>query len=331
MKKILITGASGFVGGFLVEEALKRKYEVFAGVRSSSNRTYLSDPKIKFFESALSNKKFLKETLKKYGRFDYVIHNAGTTKTCKKDGFDKVNYQFTKNLIEALRETYTLPEKFIYISSLAAYGPGNEKTLEPIKNSDTPQPISLYGESKLKAEKYIKSLDDFPYLIFRPTGVYGPREKDYYLSYKMVKQGLETYIGTSQQHITFIYVKDLTHLIFDSLESPITNKSYFVTDLKRYTTKEFNDIVKQVLNKKTLSMVFPKPIVKILALISEKISCIFLGKVPTLNTEKFKEISSLNWLCESVDLVKDFNYKPEYDLKKGVEESIAWYKKEGLL
>lgn len=331
MKKILITGASGFVGGFFVEEALKRNYDVYAGVRSSSNRKYLVNPKITFFESALSDKKSLKEALKKYGKFDYLIHNAGTTKTCQKDGFDKVNFQFTKNLIEALQEINAIPEKFIYISSLAAYGPGDEKTLEPIKDSDTPQPISLYGESKLKAEKYIKSLDGFPYLIFRPTGVYGPREKDYYLSYKMIKQGLETYIGTSQQHITFIYVKDLSRLIFDSFETTISGKSYFVTDLKKYTTKEFNDIVKRILQKKTLSIVFPKSIVKVLALISEKLSCIFLGKVPTLNTEKFKEISSLNWLCESGDLVQDFDFKAEYDLEKGVQESIAWYKKEGLL
>ena len=331
MKKILITGASGFVGGFFVDEALKLNYEVFAGVRSSSNRTYLSDSNINFFESSLSDKESLKSALKKHGSFDFVIHNAGTTKTCQKDGFDKVNFQFTKNLIEALKEIDAVPQKFIYISSLAAYGPGDEKTLKPIKDSDTPKPISLYGESKLKAEKYIKSLKGFPYLIFRPTGVYGPREWDYYLSYKMIKQGLETYIGTSQQHITFIYVKDLARLIFDSLESSITNKSYFVTDLKSYTTKEFNDIVKSILKKKTLSIVFPKSIVKILAFISENLSCIFLRKVPTLNTEKFKEISSLNWLCESEDLVKDFDYKPAYDLQRGVEESIAWYKQEGLL
>jgi len=335
MKKILITGASGFVGGFLVDEALKRNYEVFAGVRNTSNRSYLSDPQIKFFESGLSDKQLLKESLKHYkevnGKFDYLIHNAGVTKTCRKDGFDTINFQYTKNLIEALIETDCVPDKFIYISSLAAYGPGDEKSLKPIKDSDTPRPISLYGKSKLKAEKYIKSVENFPYLIFRPTGVYGPREKDYYLSYKMIAKGFETYIGTSQQHITFIYVKDLTRLLFDSLESAVTRKSYFVTDLKKYTTKEFNTIIKRILNKKTIGIVFPKGIIKIIALISEKLSCVFLAKVPTLNTEKFKEISCINWLCDSNELVKDFAYKPEYNLERGIAESIAWYKKEGLL
>ena len=329
MKKILITGASGFIGGFLVDEALKRNYKVFAGVRSSSKRTYLTHPDIIFFEADLSDKSSLKEMLKNHGKFDYIIHNAGITKTCKKKNFEKVNFQFTKNLIEALTETDCVPDKFVYISSLAAYGPGNEHSMQTIKDSDTPHPITLYGKSKLKAEQFIKSLENFPFLIFRPTGVYGPREKDYFVMYKTVKQGLETYIGTSKQHITFIYIKDLTHLFFDALESNISGKSYFVTDLNQYTTKEFNNIVKQELNKKTLRIVFPKPFVKLLAFINEKLSCIF-GKIPILNTEKYKEISCKNWLCDGSEISKDFGFTPKYDLQKGIHETIAWYKKEKL-
>ena len=331
MKKILITGASGFIGGFLTEEALKRNYKVYAGVRNSSKRTYLTNPDIMFFEADLSDKNLLKEMLKNHGKFDYIIHNAGITKTCKKNDFEKVNFQYTKNLIEALTETNCVPDKFIYISSLAAYGPGDEKSLTPIKVSDIPKPISLYGKSKLKSETFIKSLENFPFLILRPTGVYGPREKDYYVMYKTVKKGLETYIGTSEQHITFIYVKDLTHLIFDAIESNISGKSYFATDLNQYTTKEFNDIVKHELNKKTFRIVFPKILVKTIAYFSEKLSCLLLRKASTLNSEKYKEISCKNWLCDGSEISTDFDFIPKYDLQKGIHETIAWYKQNKLL
>ncbi len=331
MKKILITGASGFIGSFLVEEAIKRNYEVFAGIRKTSNKTYLAHQSIKFVETNLSDKKSLKETLKNHGKFDYIIHNAGITKTCKKKDFEKVNFQYTKNLIEALYETNNIPDKFIQISSLAAYGPGNKKSLKPIQLTDTPKPISLYGKSKLKTEQYIKSLKDFPYLIFRPTGVYGPREKDYYIMYKSIKRGLETYIGTSRQHISFIYVKDLSRLIINALDSNITGRSYFISDLKEYTSYEFNWLIKRRLNKKTIALVIPKFLVKLIAFLNEKISCFLFGKIPTLNTEKYKEISQINWLCDSSDLVKDFGFKPEYDLGKGLDETIKWYKKENLL
>lgn len=334
MKKILITGASGFIGGFLVQEALKREYQVYAGLRSSSNRSFLDNPEIVFFESSLEDKYSIKNKLiefkNEYGKFDYIIHNAGITKSCETKDFEKINYQLTKNLIQALSELNSIPEKFIYISSLAAYGPGNAITLKPIAEGDIPQPITFYGESKLKAENFIKSFHNLPYLIFRPTGVYGPREKDFYVLFKTLKQGLETYIGSSEQHISLIYIKDLTRLIFDALESGIAYRSYFLSDLENYTAVELNNMIKHELNKKTIRLVFPKILVKLLAYINEKLACVS-RKPATLNTEKFKEISCNNWLCDSSATVKDFGFQPEYNLKKGIKVTIAWYKKENLL
>ncbi len=57
--KILITGAGGFIGGFIVEEALSRGYETWAGVRKTTSREHLSDPAIRFIDFNYGNKKFL--------------------------------------------------------------------------------------------------------------------------------------------------------------------------------------------------------------------------------------------------------------------------------
>ena len=76
MDRILITGASGFVGSFLVEEALKRNLQVFAGVRKTSSRKYLQDPRIEFFEVDFENVENMAKRLEAY-QFDYIIHNAG--------------------------------------------------------------------------------------------------------------------------------------------------------------------------------------------------------------------------------------------------------------
>lgn len=334
MKKILITGASGFIGSFLVEEALSRNYKVFAGVRSSSNRTYLNHPDIVFFETDKTDKYVLKNKLirhlNEYGKFDYIIHNAGITKSCNQEDFEKVNYHYTKNLIGALSELNIVPDKFVYMSSLASFGPGNENTLKAIQDADIPNPISLYGKSKLKAEQFINSLNQFPYLIFRPTGVYGPREKDYYVLFKTLNKRIETFIESSDQYISIVYVKDLARLVFDALESSIINKSYFVSDLENYTTSEFNNVVKKELNKKTIPIVFPLKLVKLIAFISEKLACIS-GKPSTLNREKLKEIACKNWRCDSSETVKDFGFRPAYNLHKGINETISWYRKEKLL
>ncbi len=328
MKKILITGASGFIGSFLVEEALSRGYEVYAGVRKSSSKEYLQNPAIHFIELDFSSKKNIKKELQS---FDYIIHAAGLTKSCRETDFELVNYQYTVNLIEALQETNQVPDKFIFISSLAVYGPGNPNKPVPIKVNDPKKPITLYGHSKLKTEKYIQSLTSFSYLIFRPTGVYGPREKDFYVMYKTVKSGIETYIDTKQQYLTFVYVKDLTKVFFDALASDIKQKTYFVTDLNNYTAQDLNNYVKQALKVKTITIIFPRLLIKGLAYLSEKFSCLFTGKAATLNTEKYKEIIQKNWLCDSTELVNDFDYRPKYDLESGLEESIQWYKKNKLL
>lgn len=330
MRKVLITGASGFIGSFLIEEALKRNFEVYAGIRKSSSRKYLSNPNIHFLTIDFSDKELLKNQLHNAPRFDFIIHAAGVIKSCNKNDFLTVNYQYTKNFIETLQETDSIPGKFLFISSLAVFGPGNEKTLQPIKPTDTPHPVTLYGKSKLLAEQFIQSLPEFPYLILRPTGVYGPREKDYYLAYKSINRHIESYIGTKKQHLTFLYVTDFTKLVFNTLESKIIGKAYFVTDSKQYTTQQFNTIIKKTLNKKTVAIVFPKAFIKPIVLISEKISCLF-GKPATLNRDKYNELICKNWSCENNEIVKDFNFQPAYDLEKGVRKAIEWFKNEKLL
>jgi nucleoside-diphosphate-sugar epimerase len=334
MANILITGASGFIGSFLVEEGLSRDYQVYAGIRKSSSKAYLQDPRIRFVEFDFSSVDrivpVLLELKSQNIRFHYIIHNAGLTKAQKKEDYSKVNYLNTKNFIEALQQADMIPDKFVFISSLAAFGPGNPKTLDPVKLSDKPNPIELYGKSKLEAETYIQSLETFPWLIFRPTGVYGPRERDYFVFFQTIHRGFETYIGREKQILTFIYVKDLVRVIFDAISSSILRKAYFVSDGNEYDTVLFSAITKKHLNKKTIRLVVPPRVVKSIALLLEKSYGVF-GKIPTLNTDKYKVMSSTNWRCEVDPLQNDFNFKAQYDLEKGVKETLEWYRNEGWL
>ena len=156
MKKILITGASGFIGGFLVKEALNRGYETWAGVRSTSSRVNLQDERIRFIDLKYSDRESLTAQLadfvREHGPWDYVIHNAGLTKTLDKRNFYRINAQNTANLIEALAASGCKPEKFLLMSSLSSYGRGDEKTFRPISLDDPQLPDTEYGKSKLEAE-----------------------------------------------------------------------------------------------------------------------------------------------------------------------------------
>lgn len=316
--KILITGASGFIGSFLVEEALNRKYEVWAGIRSSSSKEYLQDTRISFIDLNYADKEKLKQQISEYvslhGKWDCIIHNAGLTKSLDIIDFDKVNYLFTCRFIEALQESNAIPVKFILMSSLSAY----------------PNPESAYGKSKLKAERFLESQTNFPYIIFRPTGVYGPRDKDYLLMLKTIDAGWNVTAGFESQKLTFIYVKDLAKAAFFALESPISNKAYFITDGNVYSDENYTQIVKAALGKKfTVKIRVPLFVLKGISVLSEWLA--HLTKKPsTLNRDKYKIMKQRDWTCDTLPLQQDLGFKADYDLERGIAECVKWYR-ENLL
>jgi UDP-glucose 4-epimerase len=325
-KKILITGSNGFIGSFLVEDALKKGYEVYAGVRATGNTEFLDKNSVNLFHMDFTDQKSLQKILSDAPQFDFIIHNAGLTKSQKKTDYSLVNFQYTKNFIEAIIGSGKIPEKFILISSLAAYGPGDPVSLEPVQLHHKPQPITAYGRSKLEAEQYLSGLKKFPYLIFRPTAVYGPREKDLYLYFKIINRSIETYIGAPIPYLTFIYVKDLVKAVFSGIESEEINKAYFVTDGNVYSGKLLAQYIKQHLSKKTLSISIPIPVVKSIAFVLEGIYGL-RGNTPILNYEKINELSAKNWQCDIKSLQEDLNFKADYNLNDGIRETIQWYKK----
>jgi len=334
MNNVLITGASGFIGSFLVEEGLKQGFEVYAGIRKSSSRLYLQDERIHFLVFDFSTREKVLETLeeckKNHVRFRYIIHNAGLTKVKKKEDFYNVNCRNTINFIEALIGAEMIPDKFLFVSSLAAFGPGDPKTGEPVRLSHEPKPIELYGKSKLEAERYITGLKNFPWLIVRPTGVYGPKEKDYFVFFQTINRGMEPYIGFRKQILTFIYVRDLVRMIFLALASPHLNKAWFVSDGREYPSELFAKIAKKALGKKTVRFTVPLFIVRTIAILGEGIAGMW-GNIPTLNTDKYNVLKSTNWRCEVDSLENDLGFKAEYDLEKGVGETLTWYKNEKWL
>lgn len=335
MASILITGASGFIGSFIVQEALKRKFAVWAGMRPTSSKKYLKERKIHFLELDFAHPNELRAQLSghkgTYNKFDYIVHCAGVTKCVDKNEFDRVNYLQTKYFIDTLKELNMVPRQFIYISTLSVYGPVREKDYLPIGDGDMPSPNTAYGFSKLKAELYIQSQPGFPYVIYRPTGVYGPRERDYFLMAKTIQGHLDFSVGFRRQDLTFVYVKDIVQAIFLGIERGVARRSYFLSDGKVYKSRTFSDLIQKELgNPWVIHIKCPLIVLKVVSLLAEFVAT-RSGKSSTLNSDKYKIMKQRNWQCDITPAVKELGYAPEYDLEKGVEETIAWYKSEGWL
>ena len=253
--RILITGSSGFIGSYIVQEALNHKLDVYAGIRKTSNKQHLTDSRIKFLELNLSNNTSLEATLKEFketvGDLDYIVHNAGVTKVVNVEDFNTVNYQYTRNFVEALRKAGHNIKKFVFISTLAASGPGAEDGTA-MKPSDQPHPIDAYGKSKLLAEEYLRSLTDVPHVILRPTGVFGPRDKDMFSFFDLINKKLEVHIGVNKQFLSLIYVKDLARAVIKACVSPMGNKTYFISDNNKYDNFIFSMLLRILWAKRLL-------------------------------------------------------------------------------
>lgn len=335
MKKVLVTGASGFIGSFLVEGGLDRGMQVWAGMRKSSRRDYLTDPRIQFVELDFSNPQRLREQLaahkQAHGGWDYIIHCAGVTKCLHKKDFYNANFLYTCYFAKALKTLDMVPRLFVYISSLSVYGPIHEEDYAPMSDCNRPIPNTEYGESKLKSEYYLLSRENFPVVIFRPTGVYGPRERDYLLMAKSIKRHIDIAAGFKRQDLTFVYVKDLVQAVYLGIEREVSQRAYFVTDGNVYSSRDFSDLIQKELgNPWVIRIKCPLFILKVVSLLAE-FSARCLGKVSTLNADKYKIMKQRNWRCDVQPLMEDLGYHPEYPLERGVKETIAWYKKEGWL
>ncbi|OGW68507.1 MAG: hypothetical protein A3J72_04610 [Nitrospirae bacterium RIFCSPHIGHO2_02_FULL_40_19] len=318
--KALITGASGFIGSHLAEELSKRGYEVACIVRKTSDLKWLSGFDIKLINGDCADKDSLNNCVKGY---DYVFHLAGLTKTNCKEDFYSVNTKGTENLIEAVVKNNSEVKRFVYLSSLSAFGPKVNANLPNEK--DNPLPVSDYGKSKLRGEKAVLGCSDrIPISILRPSAVYGPRDKELFLFFKLIKRGIMPYWGDGQTSL--VYVDDLINAIILSAEKEsAVGRTYFISDGIVYSNNEIINEIASALNVKVFMIKLPKPILLPIGFLSDGISKI-MGKSTMVNSDKIKELMHTDWICDITKAKDDLCFQPRVGIKKGIKWTADWYK-----
>lgn len=332
--RVLVVGAGGFAGGFIVAEALKRGFDVWAGVRESTSRQWLDDPHINFVVFDFDRPETMADTLRgalpEGERWDYIVYNLGATKVMRYADFSRINYDYLRHFTSALHNTGMIPEKLLYVSSLSAVGPGDERGYTPFTEEMIPRPNTRYGASKLKAELWLATAG-IPYIIFRATGIYGPRDRDYFLMFESMAKGFDFSVGYRRQELSFIYVEDLARAIFDALAKAPTGEVYNVAEPRGYTQKEFRHLAMKEMGKRFVMPVrMPLWAVKAVSAVAEKWGVARM-KPSTLNRDKFNIMKQRNWLVDVGKARRAFGFSPRVDLAEGVHKSILWYKENGWL
>ena len=321
-QKVLITGASGFLGYHLINAAIENDLDVYAAIRKDSNVQHLQELPIKYVVLNYADVDEMATIFSKH-KFDYVIHAAGTTKANTQQEYDLINTTYTHNLALAAEKNKDAVKRFVFISSLAAIGPLGH-TSGKITEGTAPNPVTAYGKSKLKAERYLENID-IPVTILRPTAIYGPREKDIFIITQYLNKRFEPYIGRAAQKLSFVYSKDVAELAVKILRLKNVNGAYNITDGNEYSRYDYADIVKNILGKKSLKMHLPVLMIKGILFAAERMSRA-MNKVPAVSNEKLGELMAENWICDIDKARHDLNFTPAYDLQKGLKESIEWYR-----
>ena len=331
MSKILITGASGFIGHHLVDCLTKRGDEIRCLVRKSSNTNLISGFPVEFVYGDVSDSESLKKAV---DQVDCVYHLAGVTREAKRGQFLEVNTQGTKNLVdECLR--HPNPPRIVYVSSLAAAGPGSKES--PKKETDIVHPISLYGVSKCEAERYLISVSDkISCSVVRPPFVFGEGDRASLELFKLVyKTRLHLIPGWINRMFSFVHACDLSNFLIKveehgeklDLGSEISgNGVYFTSCGEDVKFSDFGRMIGKSLGiEKTITLPCP-PLVVLIVGITCEMSKRIAGVSGALDWNKAKESISGPWICSSEKGRKQLGFRPEKTLQERLDQTAMWYK-----
>ncbi len=323
MRKIMVTGANGFIGSHICEAFIKAGFSVRAFVRESSDLTNIKSLDMQTVYGDLDNIASLKDAV---SGMDIVIHSAGLTKAIDSEEFDRVNIGGTENILEAIESACPGIERFIQISSAAASGPSDSQ--RSVNEDYPPKPLTAYGRSKLGGEKKVLSFKNkIPVTILRPSAVYGPRDKEMLSFFKAIKFGLKPTFGKGECYSSFSYVKDIAGAAVRASETETLSGSvYFVAENRYYSFSEAGDIISEELGSRAIHIHVPVSMIVFAGRISALIAK-FRNKPSIFTVDKAVEISQKYWILDSSKLEKDLSYSCPTPFRDGVRETVEWYRR----
>lgn len=305
MKNILITGASGFVGKNLVK--------------------YLSEFNIIQFSrtNGLDYSLITEEYLDK-NKVDTIIHLAGKAHDLKKiskdDEYFKINTDLTIKIFDSFSNSNA--QKFIYLSSVKAV----KDSIDSILTEDIePNPISMYGQSKLAAEKYLQSnflnLIDKKVYILRPCMIHGSENKgNLNLLYKLVSKNIPWPLGAFRNERSFCSIDNFGFIIKELLNNQnIDSGIYNISDDEPLSTNEIIELIAISQNRKSKILIIKKSIIHFLVKIGDVLRTPF-------NSENLTKLTE-NYVVSNDKIKSAIGKELPLNSKEGLLKTFFYFKK----
>lgn len=312
--KILVTGATGFIGFHVVQRLVAQGHEVEALVRSESKATGLKNLGVRLIFGRLNE---LKKAAISLPPAEAVIHLGGIIKAKNPQAFMTINAEGTRDLLESLDLSYL--QKFVFISSISARGPNLMWT------GVGQGPVSAYGRSKKRGEEIVRdSSGRFHIAVVRPPIVYGPGDQTTLTLFKMFALGFFPLIAHQNQRVSFIYVDDLVSVIVDAVLSRQKEFELIEPDdgHRGYSWQEVVASAQPLYPKKIRMIAIPAWLASGVATANGILSRIFHTQA-FYTRGKYKESLAGSW---TYAYYKTKNFTT---LNDGFKKAYTWYREKG--
>jgi dihydroflavonol-4-reductase len=326
-RSVLVTGATGFVGGRLVEKLLQEGCSVTCLVRDTSDTRTLEKMPVRLVAGDLEKPHKMWDAIR---GLDTVYHVAGAIKAADREQYFRINQIGTRRLLETVAENNPGLSRFIHVSSLAAAGPSPAG--RGLTENENPNPISWYGESKLRSEEEVlKYADAFRVTILRPSAVYGPGDRETLMIFRMIKRGCLFTPGRFIRHFSLVHVDDLTAaLILAGNQDTGSGEVFYISRPESYTWAEVGQAIARSLGANFRGVSFPASIAAMAGFAGDLWSCLS-GRPATINSQKIKELLQPSWLCDPSKARTGLGFLPQIDLESGISGTVRWYREHGWL
>lgn len=320
--KVLLTGASGFIGSNVLDLLLARGIPTAVLLRQTSNPQFIQAhlSRVEARLGAVTEPASLPAAV---CGVTHVIHCAGSTKAARAAEFHEVNCLGTRHLVDAINQAAGQVRRLVFISSLAAAGPAPASA--PGREDTAPRPVSAYGRSKLAAEEAIRESCRAESVILRPPGVYGPRDAEFLKLFKAVKAHLCPVFGGGRA-FSLVFVRDLAEAVLACLSHPAAaGRTYNVAHPEPVTAASMAREIAAQMKTWTLSLPLPVQALYPVCLAQEALSRL-TGRASVLSRHKYAELRAAGWVCDPSRLLREVDFGCSTALAAGVAETLAWYR-----
>lgn len=315
----LVTGATGFVGGHVVDALLARGDRVTALVRSPARAAALATAGVTLVEGDLENRSALQEAVRQQ---DVIYHIAGAVAAPNEAAYLKANRDGTASLLRAAEAAGS--PRFVLMSSGAAGGPSHRGV--PRTEVQPDAPVTAYGRSKRAAEEVVRHAT-VPWVILRPPTVYGPRDRDNLIKvFRIARTGVVPVFGDGLQELSMVYASDLADATVLAGTAPgVTGAAYYVNHPEIVTSAGLVRRIGSAMHRRVRVIGLPRWVAMPILGVTQAAARL-AGRTTILNVEKANEFYGPAWTADPSAFMEASGWLPSHDLTEGLAATWQWYR-----